>query len=74
VSEEEEYHFNKTEEKILDLIIETSGITQKKIANSVGISRQVAGYHLTKMEEIGVIEKKSEGRQAKYFSLRDQSS
>jgi predicted transcriptional regulator len=74
ISEIDGYHFNKTEEKIIDLIKETSGITQKKIASSIGISRQVAGYHLSKMEDIGIIEKKPEGRNVKYYSLKDTTS
>jgi predicted transcriptional regulator len=73
-SETNGHHFNHIEEKILKLVKETRGITQKKIAHSIGISRQVAGYHLSKMEEIGAIKKKLEGRHTKYYPLKDMGS
>lgn len=63
-----EHHFNDTQEKILEIIEENSGISQKKVATSVGISRQVAGYHLTKMEQKGVLKKEVVGRETKYYA------
>ncbi len=62
-----EHYFSDTQEKILGVIKMKSGISQKKIAASIGISRQVAGYHLTKMEEIGLIKKERVGRESKYY-------
>ena len=63
----DEHYFTKIQEKILGVIKENSGISQKRIASSAGISRQVASYHLTKMEQIGVIKKELEGRESRYY-------
>jgi parallel beta-helix repeat protein len=61
------------QEEILGIVEDNSGIVQKKIASSVGISRQVAGYHLTKMEQKGLIDKEVVGREAKYYASRKYS-
>jgi predicted transcriptional regulator len=66
-SETNGYYLSETEEKILEQIEGDSGITQKKIASGCGVSRQVAQYHLLKMEEVGVIRKVSAGRETKYY-------
>jgi parallel beta-helix repeat protein len=65
-----EHYFNDTQEKILEVIENNSGISQKKVASSVGISRQVAGYHLSKMEQKGVLKKKVIGRETKYYASK----
>jgi predicted transcriptional regulator len=62
------YILNEIQEKIFGIIQKRPGISQKKIANSTGISRQVAGYHLTKLEEEGIIKKEVDGRKAKYYT------
>jgi predicted transcriptional regulator len=62
------YILSEVQEKIFGVIQKRPGISQKKIANSTGISRQVAGYHLTKLEEEGMIKKEVVGRQAKYYA------
>ncbi|UCE74327.1 MAG: right-handed parallel beta-helix repeat-containing protein, partial [Methanomassiliicoccales archaeon] len=62
-----EHYFTAIQEKILRIVKENSGISQKNIASSTGISRQVASYHLTKMEQIGVIIKEVEGRESRYY-------
>jgi predicted transcriptional regulator/PKD repeat protein len=61
------YYFTDTEEKILELIEKNKGITQKKIASGCGTSRQVAKYHLSKMEDVGAIKKEIEGRETRYY-------
>jgi predicted transcriptional regulator len=65
----EPYHISDIQEKILGIIRNNSGIEQKKIASSMGISRQVAGYHLSIMERKGVIDKKNVGRQSRYYPI-----
>jgi predicted transcriptional regulator len=66
--ESNHHYLSNTQEKILGVVEDNSGITQKKIASFVGISRQVASYHLTKMEQQGVINKEIEGRESKYYT------
>jgi parallel beta-helix repeat protein len=61
------------QEEILGIVEFNSGIVQKKIASSVGISRQVAGYHLTKMEQKGLIDEEVVGREARYYASRKYS-
>lgn len=61
------YYLTKTEEKMLELIENNKGITQKEIALECEISRQVAKYHLSKMEEVEVIRTEAAGRETKYF-------
>jgi predicted transcriptional regulator len=68
-----ESHFSSIQEKILGVIKDNSGIGQKKLAKTVGISRQVAGYHLTKMERKGLIDKEVVGRESKYYASRNYS-
>jgi predicted transcriptional regulator len=65
------HHFSDIEEKILGIIKDNSGIVQKKIATKMGISRQVAGYHLTNMTRLGVINKEVEGRKARYYLVKE---
>jgi len=60
-------HISDIQEKILGIIKNNSGISQKKVASSVGISRQVAGYHLAIMEDKGIIKKEVVGRNARYY-------
>lgn len=60
-------HFSDIQEKILGIIKNNSGIGQKTIASSMGISRQVAGYHLKIMERKGIINKEVEGRESRYY-------
>jgi len=59
--------FSDIQEKILNIIKNNSGIGQKKIAVKMGISRQVASYHLTKMERKGLIDKEVIGRESRYY-------
>jgi predicted transcriptional regulator len=66
-SKDNEHFFSNLQEKILGTIKENSGISQKKVASQIGISRQVAGYHLTIMEQEGVIKKEVVGRETKYY-------
>jgi predicted transcriptional regulator len=71
---EDEDDFISLQEKILDIVKENSGINQKKVASEIGISRQVAGYHLTKMEKEGVIEKEVIGRESRYYASENVST
>jgi parallel beta-helix repeat protein len=66
-SEEGETLLTDIQEKILGIINKNSGISQKKVASKIGISRQVAGYHLSKLEREGVIEKEIVGRESRYY-------
>jgi predicted transcriptional regulator len=58
---------------MLGVIDKNSGIGQKKLASKLGISRQVAGYHLTKMERKGLINKEIEGRETRYYPSKEYS-
>jgi predicted transcriptional regulator len=69
-----EHYFSDIQEKILGVVKRNSGISQKRIASSIGISRQVAGYHLTKMEQEGVIEKEVVGRESRYYTSESSST
>jgi predicted transcriptional regulator len=62
------YILNEIQKKIFGVIEKRPGISQKKIANSTGISRQVAGYHLSKLEQEGMIKKEVVGRHARYYA------
>ncbi len=64
-------HFSDIEEKMLGIIKDNSGIVQKKIASKMGISRQVAGYHLTNMTRMGIINKEIEGRKTRYYLVKE---
>jgi parallel beta-helix repeat protein len=61
------HYFTTIQEKILSIVKDNSGISQKKVASKMGISRQVAGYHLTKMEQQGAIVKELVGRENRYY-------
>jgi biotin operon repressor len=67
--EEGGHPFSALQEKILGIVKSNRGISQKKLAKEIGISRQVAGYHLTKMEKEGVIQKKIIGRESRYYPI-----
>jgi predicted transcriptional regulator len=68
------HHFSDIEEKMLGIIKDNSGIVQKKIASKMGVSRQVAGYHLTNMTRSGVINKEVDGRKARYYIVKESSA
>ncbi|UCE39138.1 MAG: right-handed parallel beta-helix repeat-containing protein [Thermoplasmata archaeon] len=61
------------QEKIVGIIKRNSGISQKKVASKIGISRQVAGYHLAKLEREGMIEKEMVGRESRYYPSKAMS-
>lgn len=61
------YHLSNIQKKILSVIKNNKGVSQKKIASSIGVSHQVASYHLTKMERWGVVEKEVMGRERRYY-------
>ncbi|UCE39132.1 MAG: PKD domain-containing protein [Thermoplasmata archaeon] len=63
------HHLSAIEQKIFGIIRNNSGIGQKKIASSTGVSRQVAGYHLSKLEEVGFVKKEVVGRETRYYAL-----
>jgi predicted transcriptional regulator len=67
-------NISSIQDKILGVIKNNSGIGQKKIASEMGISRQVAGYHLTKMERKGLIDKEVKGRETRYYSSEKQAA
>ncbi len=67
------HHFSNIEEKILGIIKDNSGIVQKKLASKMGVSRQVAGYHLTYMTRLGVINKEVDGRKTRYYLVKESS-
>jgi parallel beta-helix repeat protein len=69
--EEGGHPFSALQEKIFNLIKSDSGISQKTLAKKMGVSRQVAGYHLTKMEKEGVIEKEIVGRETRYYPINN---
>jgi parallel beta-helix repeat protein len=71
--EDGEHPFSAIQEKIFGIIKSNSGISQKRLASEIGISRQVAGYHLTKMEKEGVIEKEVIGRESRYYASENVS-
>jgi DNA-binding transcriptional ArsR family regulator len=58
---------SELQEKILGIIKRNSGVGQKKIASSIGISRQVVGYHLLILERKGAINKRAVGRKNNYY-------
>lgn len=66
-----DYYLSVVQEKIFGVIQKKPGISQKKIASSTGVSRQVAGYHLSKLEEVGFVKKEVVGRERKYYASRD---
>jgi parallel beta-helix repeat protein len=72
--EDGEHPFSALQEKIFSIIRSNSGISQKRLASEIGISRQVAGYHLTKMEKEGVIEKEVVGRESRYYAAENVSA
>jgi len=72
-SKDGSHHFSDIEEKMLRIIKDNSGIVQKKIASKMGISRQVAGYHLTQMTRLGVIDKEIDGRKTRYYLVKEPS-
>jgi DNA-binding transcriptional ArsR family regulator len=62
---------SELQEKILGIIKNDSGVGLKKIASSMGVSRQVAGYHLLILERKGVINKRVVNRRNKYYSSEE---
>ncbi|MEW5760277.1 MAG: winged helix-turn-helix transcriptional regulator [Candidatus Thermoplasmatota archaeon] len=53
--------------RIISIIKEKPGISQKEIAELLGESREVAGYHLREMARDGLIKAKEKGREVLYY-------
>jgi DNA-binding MarR family transcriptional regulator len=67
------HYFTETQNKILKVLKKASGITQKELAKTIGISRQVAYYHLSKLEQKGLIRKEVFGTQSRYYVVKQPS-
>jgi predicted transcriptional regulator len=65
------YYLNETQKRILKAIRKVAGQTQQDIAKTAGISRQMAYYHLTKLEQKGIIYKETHGVERRYFPIEN---
>jgi predicted transcriptional regulator len=63
------YYLNETQKRILKAIRNLAGQTQQEIAKKAGISRQMAYYHLTKLEQKGIIYKETHGVKRRYYPI-----
>jgi DNA-binding MarR family transcriptional regulator len=56
---------------IIEKIMEEPGLSQKDIANAIGVSPSTVSYHLKDLLEIGVVETERLGMRQKYYINRD---
>jgi len=57
----------KTAQHIFRQVTNNPGISQQKIANAVGVHHETVRYHLTRFEEIGLVERYRDGREVRGF-------
>jgi parallel beta-helix repeat protein len=65
------HYLTETQKNILKVVKKVSGISQKDIAKSVGITRQVAYYHLSKLEKKGLIKIEAQGTERRYYAIEN---
>jgi DNA-binding transcriptional ArsR family regulator len=59
---------NPMTSQVVDAIRATPGVTQKDLANAMGMSPQALHWHLARLVKAGVVEKRREGRMVRHFS------
>ncbi|UCH88267.1 MAG: winged helix-turn-helix transcriptional regulator [Thermoplasmata archaeon] len=61
---------NSTQDKIISVIQNTPGLTQKEIAKTLGKSTQVVNYNINEMAQIGLVKLERDGNKTKCFTGR----
>ncbi len=56
---------------IIERILEEPGISQKEIAESLGVSSATVNYHIKDLLDMGVVETERKGMRLKYYINRD---
>jgi predicted transcriptional regulator len=56
---------------IIERIVEEPGISQKDIADSLGVSSSTVNYHITGLLKLGVVETERKGMRLKYYINRE---
>jgi predicted transcriptional regulator len=56
---------------IVEKILEKPGISQKEIANSLGVSSATVSYHIKGLLEMGLVETERMGMRLKYYINRE---
>ena len=59
---------NPTQDKIIMIIQQSPGMTQKEIANVLGISTQVVNYNINTMAQLGLVKLERVGNKTKCFT------
>lgn len=58
---------SETERKILEFIMEDSGITQKEIAQKMGMSKNGIRYAMDKLKDRGILEREGATKKGKWI-------
>ena len=58
---------SETERKILEFIMEDSGITQKEIAQKMGMSKNGIRYAMDKLKDRGILEREGATKRGKWI-------
>ncbi len=58
------------QQDVLNIIAESSSVSQKAIADRLKVSKQTVNYHIRKLEKMGMIAVKKEGRECRCILLR----
>jgi predicted transcriptional regulator len=61
---------NKTQDKIINILENKPGMTQKEIAKKVKKSNQVVNYNINAMTQLGLIKLKRDGNKTKCYVHR----
>ena len=56
---------------IIERILEEPGISQREIAEDLGVSSATVSYHIRDLQEMGVVESERKGMRLKYYINRD---
>jgi predicted transcriptional regulator len=65
-------NFTKTQQKILNTIKQTPGITQKELIRKTKLSRFRVGYNINKFIELGYVKKSNNGKHVIYEYMTDE--
>ena len=58
---------SETERKILEFIMEDSGITQKELAQKMGMSKNGIRYAMDKLKDRGILEREGATKKGKWI-------
>ncbi len=59
---------SEVQQRVLDIIKDSPGITQKELANLLGVRQSTLNYQISRLDQSGLIELRRKGRKVHYYA------